>query len=106
MIQHCCNKTLRVEDVDICSLKIKVYGTAPSAGEYTLNLNFLSSKLIIKKTFAINAAMEFDFPSGLLNENYDYYGFITNSVCELVQFVKGGVTYDCIVFATKLVTNA
>lgn len=97
----CCTKTYRLCDVIVCEdLELRVPIPVPSAGLYTLELDFLG-KVVRIPAAQEAAAEEMVFPAGLLNEHYTYTAQVRDPSDYVVPFEVDGVEYDCLSFTTK-----
>lgn len=80
------------------------YGTAAPAGDYTFQMDFLSGAINKAVTVAGDGIVK--LPTNDLNEGYTYIGKLYDADGVTVQLVWDEVSYDCIYFATGLVSGS
>lgn len=95
----CCVKTLKLCSVPVCG-DLDFGITAQVEGVHKLSLDFLGIQMIINKEFDIGE--EIIFPMTSLNENFTYYGKLSDPDGKEIVISKGGIEYDCVKFETSI----
>ncbi|MEO7049878.1 MAG: hypothetical protein ABI091_31530 [Ferruginibacter sp.] len=97
----CCDKTYKFcKGVGTCNADdFKKMFTGLADGTYTVQLDFLDSKVNITITVATNVVTVAD--PFILNENYTYTGKVIKADGTTAMLIEDTISYDCFEFTTQ-----